>query len=85
MIWARIRFTIKLEGNYAEAELGFPTDDMPEAAMQAALLCTGYQIASGMKAGIIQVAGHPSGGTFTKSYKMPKDWVEVHQFLEALK
>lgn len=84
MIWAKIRFTLDALGMYAEAELGFPTEDIPQASMQAAQLCAGYKIAKGFNACIIQVAGHPSSNETGRHYKMPEQWDLVHNIIANL-
>lgn len=83
MIWAKIRFTLNAEGMYTEYECGFPTEDIPQASMQAAQLCAGYKLGCGLHAFIVQVAGHASTGIRHNLFIMPEQTRDLSNAIDS--
>lgn len=83
MIWAKIRFTVSTTGHYAEAQLGFPTEDIPTGALMASIHCSGYRVGCGLVATIDQVAGHANSAL--PHYIMPEAADLLFKYIERMK
>lgn len=82
MIFAKIRFVLNPQGGYMDETLSFRTDDVADAAMQAAVLCSGYMIGCGRNAIILQVAGTSSPNA--EVHHMPQGWPKLYNMIENL-